>query len=288
MVFRGFAVVARYVKKFLEMHGYNIHLGAWVDIRIMRFGSPVLVFDFQIGTWLQHRPPKRGVPCALYVVAEGRIPREARNWLSQYDYLFCPSRWVREKLQEIDLDCIYMPHGIDTELFKPLPLPKTLDVLSIGIHSSPWDFRKYMDKVPEVCRGLKYYAHTQPTLPYEGLPVLYNITKTYLSLSASESFNIPVLEANACGVPVIYNDAPATNEHAYGVGIPPRRIYEVCVEGYYITIHEPNIPRIRDVLLELLRKPKTIEEMGKKAREHALRYDYRKTYRPLLEILPKP
>ena len=281
---RGFSVVALTIKKFLEQHGYNIHIGAWVDIKI----GNRLVFDFQIGTWFAHRPPRRGVPSALYVVTEGPIPREARSWLSGYDYLFAPSKFVARFLEELDLDYILMPHGIDIDMFRPLHMVKWIDVLSIGIWESSWDNRKFMDKVVDVAFPFTCYVHTRPTLTYDQMPLLYNQAKIYLSLSGVEGFNIAVLEANACGVPVVYNDAPATNEHAYGVAVKPKRVYEVNDRGNILLIHEPDIPKIREVVHKLLRDPKRLEQMSREARVFAVQYDYRRVYRPLLEVLPKP
>ena len=283
-MFRGFGMVAHNIKKFLEMHGYNVHIGAWVDIKI----GDRLVFDFQIGVWHAFRPPRRGVPCALYVVSEGRIPRGARRWLSGYDYLFAQSKWVKQLLEEIDLDSIYMPVGIDTDLFRPKPMDKWIDVLSIGIWESSWDNRKFMNKVHEVAFPYNCYIHTRPTLKIEQLPDLYNQAKVYVSLSGCEGYNIPVVEANACGLPVVYNDAPATNEHTYGIPVKPKRVYEVVDRGYPMLIHEPDIPRIREEVHKLLKDHKRRLVMGLRAREYALQYDYRRTFKPLLEVLPRP
>ena len=280
--------MVRTVKKFVELHGYNTHWGAWLDIKI----GPRLIFDFQVGAWWWHRPPRRGVKAALYVTTEGPIPREAREWLLGYDYIFAQSKFVQAQLEAIDVPCILMHVGVDTDMFRPIGIPKLLDALAIGIVDSEFDRRKFMDRVPEACSGLKYYAHTTPILRYEELPLLYNIAKVYVSLSAVEGFNIPVLEANACGVPCVYNDAPATNEHAFGIPVKPLKTYTVVIQThsgpYTMLYHEPDVKAINAVLKELLGDQRRLEELSRKAREHALNFDYRRTYRPLLQVLPKP
>lgn len=288
MTDRGFASVVRTVKKFVELHGYETHWGAWLDIKLRGH----LVLDFQVGTWWWHRPPKRGAKCALYVTTEGPIPRHAREWLKGYDYLFAQSRFVKMQLEAIDLDCILMPVGIDTDLFRPIDFPKLIDVLSIGICDSEFDKRKFMNLVPQVCEGVNFYAHQRPTLRYEELPLLYNLAKVYLSTSAVEGFNIPVLEANACGIPAVYNNAPATNEHAFGTPVKPKRVYTVTINThsgpYHMVFHEPDVEGLRIAVRSMLEAVQRNPELRRRAREHALQYDYRKTYTPLLEVLPRP
>jgi len=279
---RGFGAVARTIKMFLERHGYNVHLGAWVDIKI----GDRLVMDFQIGHWYFMRHPHRGVPAAAYVTTEGNISPKAKYWLREYDYVFAQSKWVKQKLEEIDVDSIYMPVGIDTDHFRIIPMDKFIDVLSIGIWESSWDDRKFMEKVCEATHPYNCYVHRRSTLDYSKLPLLYNMAKIYVCLSGCEGFNIPVVEANACGLPVVYNDACATSENAYGIPVKPVRVYEKLDRGLSYLIHEPNIPVIRRKIHELLSDTKRLIAMGLEARKHALRYDFRKTYRPLLEILP--
>ena len=280
---RGYGVVSRYLKRFLEMHGYNVHLGAWVDVKI---GSR-LVLDLQVGHWYFHRPPKRGAPSALYVFTEGRIDRRAREWLLGYDYIFAPTKFVAEELEKIDVPYIMMWLGIDTELFKPLPIAKFIDVLSIGIWESTWDDRKFMNRVTDVAFPYTHYVHTRPTLPYDMLPELYNASRLYVSLSACEGGNIPVLEANACGIPAVFNKACGTKDLAFGVGVEPIGFEEKVDRGVPFYIYKPNIPKIREVVHMLLRDEKKLEILGARAREHALRFDFRKTFKPLLEVLPR-
>ena len=279
--FRGFGTLAYYTKKFLEEHGYQVYLGAWCDIH--KDGR--LVCDFQIGHWTMYRPPRRCRLSILWCTTEGNISPEAKRWLRGYDYIFAQSKFVQQKLEEIDVHSELMYVGIDTEMFRPLHTKKIFDVISVGIYEGPNDDRKFMHKVQEVCFPLTCYIHTRPTCDYEDMPLLYNMAKVFLTLSGCEGFNIPCLESMACGLPIVGNDAPAFNEFAVGILVKPKRVYERII-GHSFLIHEPDFEKIREELHKLFKNEARIRELGMKAREKALEFDYRKTMKPLLEVLP--
>lgn len=56
--------------------------------------------------------------------------------------------------------------------------------------------------------------HLPGYMPSEKMPLLYNCSSIFLYPSLRESFGLPVLEAMACGIPVITSDIPAIREVA--------------------------------------------------------------------------
>jgi glycosyltransferase involved in cell wall biosynthesis len=56
--------------------------------------------------------------------------------------------------------------------------------------------------------------------PDKDMPYLYNVFDIYMGLSGAEGFCIPMAEAMACGVPVVYTDYSGHGEVGSGAGIP--------------------------------------------------------------------
>lgn len=56
-------------------------------------------------------------------------------------------------------------------------------------------------------------------VPQEDLPALYSLAEAFLFPSRNESFGLPILEAMACGCPVVTSDASACPEIAGGAAL---------------------------------------------------------------------
>lgn len=172
------------------------------------------------------------------------------------------SRFGEAKFHEKDIDCLYVPHSIDTEVMRPYPqadireangLPK--DAFIVGMvannkgNAPP---RKAFPQVFEAFAKFKQkhsdaflYLHSDAKnnrdgldleylAQYMGIPsdsftftpplpmqlgieqpimaAMYSSFDVLAAPSYGEGFGIPIIEAQACGVPVIVNDFSAMPE----------------------------------------------------------------------------
>lgn len=84
-----------------------------------------------------------------------------------------------------------------------------------------WDYAEIYATVERL--GLKDEVHFPGYLPADDLPLWYNCAEVFVYPSLYEGFGMPVLEAMACGAPVIVADASSLPEVAGvdGTCLPP-------------------------------------------------------------------
>lgn len=119
----------------------------------------------------------------------------------------------------------------------------------------------------------------------EMLAEIYNCFDVFLLASKGEGFGIPIIEAQACGVPVIVGDWSAMGELC-GSG---RKILKHQAEKFHNQMgafwHVPHV----DAIVKLLEIEYKAPSNRDKARQFAVKYDYRKVFdkywMPLLKTL---
>lgn len=99
----------------------------------------------------------------------------------------------------------YLCHaGVDTDLFKPLKSRKNKKFTIGWVGNTAWALKNFnlLSKL-----GFPYKIATKPDQghyhPYQEMPTFYNSIDALVLLSESEGSAMPVLEAGACGKPVI-------------------------------------------------------------------------------------
>lgn len=171
----------------------------------------------------------------------------------QFAYrIIAMSKFGQEQLRKKGMHSTYIPHTVNTELFKPMNKMQrkkeaglSPDTFIFGMVSANKDnpprksFQEVMDAFKlflEVNPKSMLYFHTDPDFPggfpikqyaqfigiadkvlfpdpyelghnigKEQMPLIFNTFDALLCPSVSEGFGIPIIEAQACGVPAIVN-----------------------------------------------------------------------------------
>lgn len=239
------------------------------------------------------------------------------------------SRFGEEKLREAGLEPLYVPHGVDTTVYRPLPqsdrddFREALDVpkgaFLIGMVANNQGNAPSRKAFPEAIAGFArfrekhpdafLYLHCELTgikdgvnierlldlngvprhavrfasqflleygLPTEAMCQIYNALDVLLNPAMGEGFGVPIIEAQACGTPVIVGGWTAMPE-LVGAGwtVEGQRFY---VEGGRMGVPTrsyqfiPYIESIAEALGEAY-ELRGDAELRLRARQFAVRYD---------------
>jgi glycosyltransferase involved in cell wall biosynthesis len=85
-----------------------------------------------------------------------------------------------------------------------------LELLKVGRAQVPSERQRLVDLAADL--GVGAAVHFLEEVPEEELPLLYSLSSVCVMPSLYEGFGFPVLEAMACGTPVVYADAGALLE----------------------------------------------------------------------------
>jgi glycosyltransferase involved in cell wall biosynthesis len=108
------------------------------------------------------------------------------------------------------------------QAYAALPIAERLPLILAG--GKGWDFEAIYQAIEHY--DLDKWVQLPGYLPIEELPLWYNSAEVFLYPSVFEGFGIPVLEAMACGTPVMVSDASSLPEVAGNAGLtlPPHAI----------------------------------------------------------------
>lgn len=184
------------------------------------------------------------------------IPGKVREAIAQANYRIAMSKSGVAEANKAGLDCYYVPHGVDTNIYKPMDKAEARKMMNLpadayivgtvamnkgqpsrknfpAMIQAFADFkRKHTDaiyyihtqegtgqdglggvNIPELCQltGLIYGKDVILPNPYnmllgfsdEAMAALYSSMDVFLLASMGEGFGIPIIEAQACEIPVI-------------------------------------------------------------------------------------
>jgi glycosyltransferase involved in cell wall biosynthesis len=217
------------------------------------------------------------------------LPQEYSERLEQEcemaDRILVGSSFARQSFVELGYDAsriVVTPYGVDAAQFTPSALPRhdgvfrVLFVGQIGQRKGlsylfqGYEMFRRPDSELHVVGGYSpghevyarfegLYRHTAH-VPHKDLPALFRQADVFVFPSLVEGMGLVVLEAMACGVPVI------TTTHG------PGDVVRDGIDGFFVPIRDPEAIAAR--LDQLYRDPTLREQMGRNAREQALRHSW--------------
>jgi glycosyltransferase involved in cell wall biosynthesis len=115
------------------------------------------------------------------------------------------ARYVKDYRTDLKYEIPIIPGGINPSHFKYDPrIPKDYHILYYG-SARPWKGTRLIE---QACLGLKLETLKMEgsNTPQHKMFTLYNRSTLFVSAGQVEGFNFPILEAMACGCPVICTD----------------------------------------------------------------------------------
>jgi glycosyltransferase involved in cell wall biosynthesis len=278
--------------------------------------------------WVIKNPALKQMPLASWVpIDHTPIPPKVAQFFAEYNaHPIAMSKFGLAELQNLGFDASYVPHGIDTDVFRPVTeiggrsvrevLGLPADAFVVGMNAANKGSQKIRKSFPQVFLAFAMfrkkrpdailYLHTEKFghsagvdlirlaqacgvpedsimytdqyayrmgLKPEMLAAMYSAFDVLASPSMGEGFGIPVVEAQACGVPVIVSDATAQPElcgSGWTVGGVPD--WDEAQASWF---HLPDVFEIAAAMDE------AYEGQGdrEKARQFALGYHHTTVYR---------
>lgn len=123
----------------------------------------------------------------------------------------------------------------------------------------------HLDEIADRIQVINYILHTD-------LPSVYSIAKLYLYPSTRESFGLPILEAMACGTPVITSNTAAMPEVAGGAAL---------------LVNPANYKDISEKMAMVLENEGVKQMLQQKGLDNIQRFNWKNTAYKMIEIYKK-
>jgi autotransporter strand-loop-strand O-heptosyltransferase len=198
-------------------------------------------------------------------------PQQYFNKLQEFDEMWVPSKWQRDVTiaQGYDPNKIkVVPEGVDVNTF--FPEETSHELTSDGrfkfFLAGRWDYRKSIKEIIETFlktfdkdepvdlivsvdnpfsndglnsteERLEHYGFTDNRIkilhfpPREDYIKILKSCDAFVSCARAEGWNLPLIEAMACGTPSIYSNCSGQLEFAEGKGLPVRISHELPVSA---------------------------------------------------------
>ncbi len=154
---------------------------------------------------------------------------------------------------------VYTPNGVDTDLFKPDENRTRSNKIVAGYSGTvKHDWRKGITEIIEPsCKkaGVVLKKATPANgqqIPLDKMPEFYNDIDVYLCASTSEGMSLSVLEASACGCPVISTNVSGCEE--------------IVRDGENGFIVNRSVDAFADKITHFVNHPQLLDKLGKQNR----------------------
>lgn len=205
-----------------------------------------------------------GYKIAYTVWEKDKYPENFFKRLCEYDELWVPTNWQKQNsikqgypAEKIEV----VPEGVDVNLFHP-ENKQSFEKFTFMIFGK-WEYRKSTEEMIRAFLeefkdedvqlilsadndfsedGLSTWSRLKKyNLKSDKIKIIHSISKqeyadylkkgnVFLSCSRSEGWNLPLIEAMACGTPSLYSNWGAQLEYADGLGVPVKA--EESEDGY--------------------------------------------------------
>jgi glycosyltransferase involved in cell wall biosynthesis len=167
---------------------------------------------------------------------------------------------------------------------------KTSDKIGSGQELIQHIAQKFLTRA-ETARVLKRLAYVNKPMAFTAMARLYQAADAYVSPYMAEGFNMPVLEAAACGLPVICTKGGPTDDFTradFALHIDSR-LTPVTVEGEKRLIVRPNDEHLLSLMETVIEEPAYAAQARKAGpRFVAQRYTWKHVVDQLLAVLQPP
>lgn len=132
--------------------------------------------------------------------------------------------------------------------------------------------------IADAVRWSEGYAMKSGLVTQEVLAGTYGLMDLYSGATMAEGFGLPVMEAQACGVPTVVTDGSAMSEVGCGWKVHGEPYWSILHEAFWRRPAPDAIARAYEKAYQLWERGQ-LAAKGAQAREHALAYDAGKVLR---------